>query len=744
MKTLKNLFLSLILFIGFTSVYANNCNNPSYPPDEGMWLPMWIGKLNIDDMHKLGFRLSAEHIYSINNSSMKDAIVGLGQQEYGIGMFFCTGEIVSDQGLLLTNHHCAYDAIQKLSSIDADYLTDGFWAYNQNEELPIPGMTASILVRMEDVTEKVLEGITHETSESQRNTMTAKAIKQIEKEASENKKYNVHVKSFFEGSEYYLFVYQTFLDIRLVGAPPSSIGKFGGDTDNWMWPRHTGDFSYLRIYAAPDGTPAEFNKENEVYKPKHHFPVSVQGVKENDFSMIFGFPGSTDRYLTSHGIDFALKYINPSIISIRDTKLDIMKSYMDKDPLTRIQYASKHAQTANYWKYHIGQTRGLKLHNVADRRKELEDNYLKWAQQDADRQNIYGSALNDIETGYEQLSSIIHLFKYLEEAVFQGPEFVYFSFGLYQLYGALMQQNDMSKKSKKEYDATIMELAQNFKPTAEKHFKDYNANIDKDLFVALFKMFYDNVDKAQHPDIFATAMKKHKNSFESWANDIFKKSILVDEKKMNDFLAKPSYSVLSKDPGWLITMSMITSLRSTYVDYADIEGKTDKAYRLFIEGLRKMQPEKKFYPNANSTIRMTYGKVLDYYPADAVHYDYITTMKGIIEKEDPNNEEFVVPERLMQLIKNEDFGIYGKNGELNICFLSDNDITGGNSGSPVINANGHLIGIAFDGNWESMSGDIQFEPSVQRTISVDIRYVLFITDKFAGATNLINEMTLIK
>ncbi len=740
MQKIRFLLLVLVLFIAgtFTRLYASN------PPDEGMWLPIWIEKMNYEDMKKMGLKLTPEQVYSTNKPSLKDAVVGLGQKDFGVQMFFCTGELVSDKGLILTNHHCAYDAIQSLSSIEHDYLTNGFWAYRHEEELPIPNMTISVLQRMEDVTARVMQGVTPEMTEEERNFIINKEKKLIERESSEKGKYNVYVKSFFEGNEYYLYVYETFRDVRLVGAPPSSIGKFGGDTDNWMWPRHTGDFSYLRVYSAPDGTPADYSEENVPLKPKHYLPVSVKGVDKGDFSMIFGFPGTTDRYLTSYGVDFQLKYNNPTVVSIRDVKLDIMKSYMDNDDLIRIQYASKYAQAANYWKYFIGQTKGLKLHKVYERRKQLETDFMTWVNADSERQKKYGNIFSDIETGYKELEKSAILLKYLEDAVFQGPEFIYFSFGAYQLYGTLAQQNEAKKDEKSKYDQTIKDLSAGFLEKLDAHFKDYNAQVDKQLFVALMRMMYENIDKESHPDVFAVAMKKFKGSFELWANDVFAKSIFVDKAKLKVFLKSPSYKILEADPGWQITLSMANLIRKVYGDYGAVEEKINRANRLFIEGLRLMNPSKKYYPNANSTMRMTYGKILDYYPADAVHYDFVTTMSGIMEKENPDDDEFIVHPKLKELYDNKDFGIYGMNGTMPVCFISDNDITGGNSGSPVINAEGHLIGIAFDGNWESLSGDIQYEPSVQRTISVDIRYVLFITEKFAGATNLIEEMNVIR
>ncbi len=718
----KVLLPVLFAFILGTKVFA-------IVPDEGMWLPMLVERLNYVDMQKAGLHLTADEIYSVNKSSMKDAIVSLG--------FFCTAEVVSNEGLLLTNHHCGFDAIQSHSSIKNDYLTEGFWAMSKKEELPNKDLTATFLIRMEDVTSTVLAEVTDKMTEAERDAKIEEVSKKLEKEASEKGKYEVNVKSFFDGNEYYMFVYLTYKDVRLVGAPPSAVGKFGGDTDNWMWPRHTGDFSMFRIYTAPDGSPAEYSEANIPLVPKYSLPVSLKGVKKDDFTMIWGYPGRTDRYLTSFGVQLAIDQSNPAIVKIRDKKLSIMKEYMDADPTVRIQYASKYAQTSNYWKYFIGQTRGLKKLDVVGKKQAIETAFNKWVNQDAARKEKYGSALSDIETGYTELKKYNLSMKYLEEAALQGPEMIYFSYGIFQLYNLL--------KTPEGKEKAIAAAAETFKETCAEYFKNYNKACDKQLFAEMLKMYYEDVTVDQQPTIFAEVVaKKYSNDFNKFADAVYSKSIMVDSTKLYAFLKKPTFKVLDKDLGFKTMYSMIKAYINVYQSIKGVEEKINKGDRLFVAGLREMNPDKVYYPNANSTMRMTYGKIGDYYPADAVHYDFETTLDGVMEKEDSTNEEFIVPKKLKELWKAKDYGIYAENGKLITCFIANTDITGGNSGSPVINGDGQLIGIAFDGNWEAMSGDIAYEPELQRTICVDIRYVLFMIDKYAGAKNLIKEMTLVQ
>ena len=717
----KILFTTLIGIFSFSAI-----------ADEGMWLPQLLQSLNEEDMQAHGLQLTAADLYSINQSSLKDAIVSLGG--------FCTAEMISNEGLMLTNHHCGFDAIQTHSSVTNDYLEDGFWAMSRDAELENQGLTATFLISIESVTERVLAGFdTLNLSETERKAKIGEAIKEIVAETTEGNHFGAKVKSFFGGNEYYLLVYETFKDVRLVGAPPSSIGKFGGDTDNWMWPRHTGDFSLFRIYMAADGTPAEYSKENIPYKPKHFLPISLNGVDNGDYTMIYGFPGRTDRYLTSYGVQEAIEQSGPTIVDIRSEKLAIMKEAMDKSSKTKIQYAAKYAQTSNYWKYFIGQSKGLKRMRVYDKKREIEGTFRVWvASGDDKRQAKYGDALDLIEDAYFANRKINIPRTYLNEAVFQGAEILYFSFMMNNRFSALPKEDGKEKR----------EQLKDIKNTAKDFYKNYNADVDEKLLSAMLEMYYYNIPKSQHPEIFQKIEKQRfglkKLDFDYYAKKVFKKSVFASRAKFYDFLNNPSAKKIAKDPAHKTIMSIYNFyLANHYPKRKKIRADLEKGNRLFIAGLREMNPDKKYYPNANSTMRLTYGNVGDYQPGNAMQYDYYTTIDGIMEKEDATNEEFIVPAKLKQLYEIGDYGQYGdEEGNLRVNFISNNDITGGNSGSPVINAWGELVGTAFDGNWEAMSGDIAFENEVQRTISVDIRYTMFIIDKYAGATHLIDEMTI--
>ncbi|MCK9449683.1 MAG: S46 family peptidase [Bacteroidales bacterium] len=740
---MKRILFIFPLFLLFASVNVQ--------ADEGMWLPMFVERLNYTDMQKAGLKLTAEEIYSINQSSLKDAIVGLSNGPTPIG-YFCTAEVVSDKGLLFTNHHCAYDVIQKHSSIEHDYLTDGFWAKDYSEELPNEGLTASFLIKMEDVTDSVLSVVTPDMTAEERAAAIRKKNSELRKTFNPDDKYHVVVKSFFEGNEYYLFMYEVFRDVRLVGTPPSAVGKFGGDTDNWMWPRHTGDFAVLRVYSAPDGSPADYDKDNIPLKPRHHLPISLDGVQKDDFAMIWGFPGSTDRYLTSYGVEFNMETQFPVIIDLFGKKLDVWKSFMDTDPKVNIQYASKHAMIANTWKYLIGQTRGLKRLDVSAKKEKAEQEFIKWVEVDATRLEQYGQVLPTLKDSYAAMQANLSPFLYNNLAGLGGAEILGYALGFNNLKellkpvpkSELPKDKEMAAKMLADREEQLQKAIEDLRKDISTHFKDYYAPADQKVLQAMLVEYYNEVPFKMQATHVYKMFNQYKGSFEKYAAHLFEKSIFASEERINNFLNYPQLKVLEKDPAMILADAFMAKIIEASGSYRMAQAPMGEAKRLYIKALREMYPDKVFYPDANSTMRMTYGSVQDYFPADGIHYDFFTTQYGILEKEDPNDDEFIVPPYLKSLIDKQDFGPYGEDGTLAICFLSTNDITGGNSGSPVINGKGELIGLAFDGNWEAMSGDIAFEPELQRTINVDIRYVLFIIDKYAGATNLIDELTIHK
>ena len=690
--------------------------------DEGMWLVSMLNRITMAEAQGLGLNLSAEEIYDINNASLKDAIVRLNGGS-------CTGEVISSQGLVLTNHHCAYDAIQGFSSTENDYLTDGFFALAHDQEMHIDDFVISFLVRIDDVTSRILENVTMEMSEDERNAAIREARKALMEEMNPEGDKELQLKSFYYDNEFYMFEYKTYRDIRLVAAPPESVGKYGGDTDNWMWPRHTGDFSMLRIYADENNEPADFSENNVPYQPKRHLRISMDGVSEGDFTMVMGYPGSTDRFLSSWGIDQALRLYNPSVVDVRDLKLKTMKSHMDADPAVRIQYAAKYAQTANYWKYYIGQSKGLKRLDVESKKQALEARFTDWVNADTDRQAEYSEALGLIQSYYEDTDASVQGKVYALEAGLIGCDISLFSFRFYRMAAGLFSEDAEEVAATQ---AAMTDLANGF-------FKEYDQATDRDLFVNLMTKFRDDIDPAYHPSFFATVADKYKNDFNRFADKMYAKSFLVDADRCAEFIANPSQKVMDKDLAIIVGQSAIQTYFAGQANPA--EDKFNRGYRLFVKGLREMDADQAIAPDANSTMRMTFGSVAPYKAADAVNYDFITTANGILEKKDNSNPEFIVPDALDDLIRSRDFGQYAdESGELVVCFIHGTDITGGNSGSPVLDANGDLIGCAFDGNWEAMSGDIAFETELQRTISVDIRYVTWILDKFAGAQNLIDEM----
>jgi len=694
--------------------------------DEGMWLLPLIQKLNIGKMTELGLQLSAEDIYSVNHSSVKDAIL-----IFGGG---CTAEVVSPQGLVLTNHHCGYGSIQYHSTVEHDYLTDGFWAMSKGEELPTPNLSVTFLDYIEDVTARINAKLNDGMSEADRATAIRNESQAIQSEVKSDRFHSARVSSFFGGNQFFLLVYTQYRDVRLVGAPPSSVGKFGADTDNWMWPRQTGDFSVFRIYMAPDGGPADYSAENVPLKPKHYLPVSVKGVKEGDFTMIMGYPGGTTRYMTSFEVEDVLKYTHPNRIKIRGAKQEIMLADMLADPKVKIQYSSKYSGSTNYYKFSIGQAASLKRMKVADQKRELEDQFTKWVAQDPALKAKYGQALNLIKNSLDGRAPYNNVSQYYQECFQGGSEIL----GLAGQIGG-----SLARLLKDEKDpAKIKEGTDRMKANLGAFFKDYNKPTDQKITGAMFELFGKDIADQYKPTVYELINKKFKGCGIDFANKMFETSIFCDQAKLEAFLDKPNLKVLDKDLAYIASNSINEKSREVRGESMKFSADLAKGQRLWIDGLMNMQKDRVFYPDANFTMRLTYGSVRSYDPMDAVHYKYYTTLDGVMQKEVPGDWEFDVPAKLKELYKAKDYGIYGEGGVMKIGFISNNDITGGNSGSPVLNAKGELLGLAFDGNWEAMSGDIAFEPDLQRTICVDVRYVLFIMDKYAGAKHLVDEMTL--
>ena len=732
MKKISYLLVVLFLTAGFR-----------LQAHEGMWIPMLLQQ-NFAEMQRMGLKLTPEQIYSVNHSSLKDAVAGLSNSPNPQG-FFCTSEIVSDQGLLFTNHHCGFESVQEHSSVQHDYLKDGFWAMSQKEELPNKHLTASILVRMADVTDSIVPHLSDTMSSEQRSAVIQPIISRLKKANSENGKYNVVIKPYFEGNKYYMLVYIVYRDVRLVGAPPSSIGKFGGDTDNWMWPRHTGDFTIFRIYTAPDGSPADYSEKNVPLKPKYHLPISLDGVKEGDFAMVWGFPGSTNRYMTAPELKFRMEHYYPPLVEAFGKKLEVWKKHMDANPDVKIKYASNYAMIANSWKYFIGQMRGVKKQHVIAQKQAFDQQFEKWVAASPKRQAEYGEALKDMTDAFAAESKTIEPLIYASITGVRGAELLGFAQKFSAVEGLLKQikeTKDKTLKAKKEEQ--LKKLTASLAEKLQKTYKDYDMATDRDVFAAMTKMFFEKVPESLHPVYLDKMARKYKNNFDALARYVFEKSNFSTQAKAKAFLDNPTLKGIEKDPAYILSQAYMAKLMDASASYRAASGKLAKGKRLFMRGIMEMQPHRVFYPDANSTLRYSYGKVEGYYPQDAIHDLFQTHLYGVMQKEDSTNPEFIVPKKLKELYEKKDYGPYGENGYQDVDFLTTNDITGGNSGSPVINGKGELIGLAFDGNWEAMSGDIAYLPKLQRTIVVDIRYVLFIIDKYAGDTRLIDELTIHK
>lgn len=739
---MKKLFLFALAFVLSLSLISR--------PDEGMWIPGHISKTQYMTMKKLGLRLSQEEIYSINNSSIKDAIFQLIGEG---GQGFCTGEMVSPKGLMFTNHHCGYEAIANLSSTESNYLDDGYWAKSLEEEIPVPGVSVSRVVRIENVTNKVLAEVTDTTDSNERAKLVKKAIGNIEDEATEGNAYKANVKEMYSGNEYYLFVYEEFGDVRFVGAPPSSIGKFGGDTDNWMWPRHTGDFSIFRVYMAPDGTPTkEFKDDNIPYKPLHHLPISLDGIKEGDFTMIMGYPGQTERYLTSYGMKYKMNTFDPILVNIFGTQLEIMKEAMDKDPEIDLALAETYAQLANGHKLFKGEAENLRETDAIQRKEKLEKEFQTWVNANPQRKEKYGNLLQDMKDAYEEFTPVTENMLYTAVGLLQSSSQLMHTRKLMGLKNALENKKDQEKINKQ------VELVREF---MDDIFNEYYPEVDKKVMAAKMKLYYHNMPASARIEFFEKYLPENykadspEESIDMYVNDVFENSLFVNRARMEsflenvsdkslfDFLEKPGKKALINDPLIDFFSAVLGDVMQYQTKYLNLGEKLQDNERLLIEAMMKFKPNKEFYPDANSTLRLTYGTVQDYDPRDAVEYHWLTYVDGIMQKWNPDDDEFQVPEKLVELYKAKDYGRYAdETGSVPVCFLSNNDITGGNSGSPILNGKGELIGLAFDGNYEWLCSNLIYNSELQRTINVDSRYVLFIIDKFAEAQNLMDELTI--
>ena len=692
--------------------------------DEGMWLPYSLNGQNLAEMQALGCKLTAEQIFSFNEPSVKDAIV-----QFGGG---CTGEIISPEGLLLTNHHCGLSYVQKHSSVEHDYLTDGFWANNRNEELPNPGLSVLFLDKVTDMTENVLYGVTAEMSEAERQATIDKNLRSLTEGYKTKPFHKVEIVPFYSGNQYILFEYIEYKDVRLVCCPPWGIGKFGADTDNWTWPRHKGDFNIFRVYVDQEGNPANYSPDNVPMKSKWYLPINLNGVKPGDYAMILGYPGSTDRYSTSYTVKNVIEEEGPAIIDCRTTKLNNYRKHMDADQEVFIMYASKQASVSNYWKYYIGQVKQLKRNHVYERRLAQEEEFKAWANADPKRKAEYGNIFDGIEQKWQILDEIQKSFVYHREAGWNGGEAI--SFGR-----RFMRINNMIAEEASKDD--IKAAAAKMQPAVDAFFKDYSMPLDRDVTAALLALFYKNISVDLMPQQILKIGMENEGDFTAWVENAFEKSVFTDKARLEKWIQKPKS--LDKDPLYTLAMDIIDSYQTLYARYEEAQNLGNAGERLYMKGLMEMQQDRNFYPDANFTMRLTYGTVEPYKAADAVNYNYYTTMDGVMAKYVPGNWEFDIPQDVRDLVAKKDYGRYAnEKGELVVNFITTNDITGGNSGSPVIDGEGNLIGLAFDGNWEAMSGDLSFEQKVQRTICVDARYLLWCIEKVGKCDNIIKELVI--
>ena len=722
---MRKLFIASILFTSFSFKAL---------ADEGMWLPLLLGQQVYNDMVKKGLKLTREQLFSLNKASLKDAIV--------IFNGGCTGEIVSPQGLIFTNHHCGYSVIAGASTVEHNYLQNGFYAKSMAEE--IPGNTQNLyvefLTRIEDVTKLVLDSLQGLTGQ-ERATRQAQVLSAINAKMSDPAKHlRATVSPLFKGNQFLAFVYTRYTDVRLVGAPPEALGKFGGDTDNWEWPRHTIDYSIFRVYGAADGSAADYSSNNKPLKPKWYLPVSLKGIKEGDFSLIYGYPGSTNRYESSLGVQLSTDINNPTLVKLRDMRLKYMFEEMKKDPAIKLQLASSYAGIANYWKFYKGETEELLKYDVYGQKKKQEDAFIKWAQSKPEYQNIF----NDLKTAYDAWKPYAIHRMYINEGILGSPLLAFASM-LQDLEAALTRPGVSTDAIKKAVDAASL-VRQNF-------LKSENRISDQNIVGAVVQMYYNAIPKDQQPQGLYEAIKNEygaldkASTYHKYAEAIFKNTMILDDKKWNDFVQRPNANTLQQDLAYNLANTIIRNYTSKYLPlYQQFNTKNNEWARLYLKGNMEMDPKKLMYPDATFTMRLSYGKVASYNPRDAVHYDYVTTMTGMLAKYVPGDYEFDLPDDFIKAGRAKDFGPYKdpRKNDLVVGFITSNDITGGNSGSPVMNANGELIGLAFDGNYEALSHKLAFDKDLNRTICVDIRAILWCVDKLGGAQNIIKELTLKK
>lgn len=710
MKHLK--LLLLLLFV-----------TPFYAQQGGMWIPSLLEGMNAKEMKTLGMKMSVSDIYSVNQSSLKDAV-----PQFDGG---CTSEVISPKGLLLTNHHCGYGQIQAHSSVENDYLTNGFWAKTLADELPNPGVTATFIVRIEDVTTAILKGTQHLTDEAQKSKIIEENIADVVKTAPKEAWQENRVRAFYNGNQYILFVVEVFKDVRLVGTPPSSIGKFGSDTDNWVYPRHTGDFALFRIYADKNNRPANYSKDNVPYTPKHFFPISVDGISEGDFTMVFGYPGRTQEYLPSVAVEQLINVLNPAKIGIRDVILKVQDQYMRQDQAIKIKYASKYARVANYWKKWIGESQGLKKSNAVALKQEQEKKFQANIAKN-NKTTEYGHLLPEFEKKYKQIEPYALANDLFSELMMRNIDVLTNGYRMYQLQTILENRGVQSFNDRKK----------NLSNTFQHVFKDYDRAVDRDAFEKAIVFYAQTMPKQFLPDIL------QKFDAKTLANQLYNQSFLTSEEGISSVLSLSNEAFIQKmkeDVGMQFVNTLIHSFtKDVLPTYEQLNSEIQALQRIYMKAILEFaRPEDRIFPDANSTLRVTYGKVSGYSPADAVHYSPVTYLDGVMEKYVPNDYEFDVPQKLIELYQQKDYGIYGENGKMPVCFIATNHTTGGNSGSPAIDAHGNLIGLNFDRVWEGTMSDIHYDPAICRNIMVDIRYVLFIIDKYAGAKHLIDEMKLV-